>query len=147
MPLIRLQRNPYSNEIQVNDELIDEFIKSAIDIINTVMFCKKISSDTISEYNHLKLKFDNIKLHQNLTKIQSDDMITTGLRKFREVNEKTTSTVDEALIKNKKTIVQYIIAILLDSKLVDKKEQARLEMHYDFNHMDIMKEIESYFTI
>ena len=49
-------------------------------------------------------------------------MFTTGLRKFREVNEKTTSTVDEALIRNRKAIVQYIIAILLDSKIVDKKE-------------------------
>ena len=37
--------------------------------------------------------------------------------------------------------------MLLESKqtLLDNKEQARREMHYDFNHEDIMKEIESYF--
>ena len=59
--------------------------------------------------------------------------------------KKTISAVDEALIKNKKRIAQYIIAILLESKLVDNKEQARLEMHYDFNQKDIMKEIKRYF--
>ena len=73
-------------------------------------------------------------------------MFTTGLKEFKEVNKKTNSAVDEALIKNKKTIVKYMIAILLESKLVDK-EQARLAMLYDFNHEDIMKEIASYFTI
>ena len=41
---------------------------------------------------------------------------------------------------------KYIIAILLESKLVDNKEQARLEMHYDFKKEDIMKDIDSYFT-
>ena len=49
-------------------------------------------------------------------------------------------------MKNKKTIVKYIIAVLLESELVDNKEQARLEMHYNFNHEDIMKEIESYYS-
>ena len=52
--------------------------------------------------------------------------------------------IDEALIKNKKTIVQYIIAILLESKFVDNKEQAGREMHYDLNHEDTMKDIGSY---
>ena len=74
-------------------------------------------------------------------------MFTTGLKEFNEVNKKSNSAVDEIVIKNKKTIVQYIIAILLESKLVDNKEQARLEMHYDFNLKDIMEEIESYFNI
>ena len=72
-------------------------------------------------------------------------MFTTGPKEFREINKKTNSAVDEALIKNKKTIVQYIIAILLESKLVENKEKARLEMHCDFNHEDIMKKIESCF--
>ena len=70
-------------------------------------------------------------------------MFTTGLKEFNEFNKKTNSTVDEALLKNEKTIVQYIVAIILESKLVENKEQARLEMHYDFNHEDIMKEIET----
>ena len=73
-------------------------------------------------------------------------MFTTVLKEYREVNKKTFSTVDEALIKNKMTILEYIVAIILESKLVDNKERARLEMHYDFNHEDIMKEIESYFN-
>ena len=74
-------------------------------------------------------------------------MFTTGLKEFNEFNKKTNSTVDEALLKNENTIVQYIMAILLESKQVENKEQARLEMHYDFNHEDIMKEIETYFSI
>ena len=45
-----------------------------------------------------------------------------------------------------KIVIKYIIAILLESKLVDNIEQARLEMHYDFKQEDIMKDIESYFT-
>ena len=43
-------------------------------------------------------------------------------------------------------IVQYIIAILLQIKLLDNKEKDRLEMHYSFNQEDIMKEIERFFT-
>ena len=59
-------------------------------------------------------------------------MFTTGLKEFKEINQKTNSAVDEALIKNKMTRVQYIIALLLQKTLVDNKERARLEMHYDF---------------
>ena len=43
-------------------------------------------------------------------------------------------------------VIKNIIAILLESKLVDNKEQARLKMHYDFKQEDIVKDIESYFT-
>ena len=71
-------------------------------------------------------------------------MFTIGLMKIKEVNQLTTFSVDEALIKNKKTILQYIIAILLESKLVDNKEQARPETHYDFKQEDLMKEIDGY---
>ena len=60
-------------------------------------------------------------------------MFTTGLKDCKDVNEETDSAVDEALTKNKKSIVQYIIAISLEIKL-DNKELARLEMHYDCNH-------------
>ena len=107
-------------------------------------FVKKIASDTISKYNQLKLEIDNNKLNQNNTNIYLDDMFTAGPKEFREVNKKT-NAVGEALIKNTKIIVQYMIAMLLESKLVDDKKQAKLEMHYDFNNEDIMKEIESYF--
>ena len=73
-------------------------------------------------------------------------MFTTGLKEFKEVNKKTNSFIDEALLENKWKIVQYIIAILLKSTLVDNKEKSRLEMHYDFYQEDIMKEIERIFT-
>ena len=59
--------------------------------------------------------------------------------------EKLNDAVDEALIKNKRTIVQNIIAILLRSTSVDNKKQARLEMHYGFKQEDIMKEIQRFF--
>ena len=72
-------------------------------------------------------------------------MFTTGLKEFREVIKKTNSFIDEALLKSKKRIVQYIIAILLKSTLVENKEKSRLEMRYDF-YQDIMKEIERIFT-
>ena len=74
-------------------------------------------------------------------------MFTTGLGEFNEVNKKTISALDYDLIKNKKTKVQYIIAIKLESKLVVNKEKAGLEKHFDFNHEDIMNNIEGYFTI
>ena len=135
------------NKIQVNEELINEFIKSANEVTNTVNFCNKVASDTISKYNQLKQEFDNNKFNQNITNIQLDDIFTNGLTGYKEVNKKTNSFIDEALIKNKKIIVQYITAILLESKLVDNEEQARSERHYDFNHEDIIKEIQSYFTI
>ena len=63
----------------------------------------------------MKLELDNSKFNQNITKIQLqlDDMFTTGLKEFKEVNKKINSFIDEALIKNKRTIVQYIIVILL----------------------------------
>ena len=73
-------------------------------------------------------------------------MFTTGLKEFKEVNKKTNSFIDVALLKNKERIVQYIIAILLKSTLVDNKEKSRLQMHYDFYQEDIMKEIEQIFT-
>ena len=38
------------NKIQVNEELINESIKSAKEVTNTVNFCIKVASDTISKY-------------------------------------------------------------------------------------------------
>ena len=62
-------------------------------------------------------------------------MFTNGLRETKDYNKSL-----------RKVIVQYIIAILLRSTLVDNKEQARLEMHYGFKQEDITKEIEGFFT-
>ena len=134
------------NETQFNDELINEFIKSSNEVTNTVKFCYKVAADTISKYNRLKQEFDNNKFNQNITNIQLDEMFTTGLKEFKEVIKKTNSFIDEALLKNKKRIVHYIIAILLRSTLVDNKEQERLEKQYGFKQEDITKEIERIFT-
>ena len=134
------------NETQVNDELINEFIESTNEVTNTGKFCNKVAADTFSKYNQLKQEFDSNKFNQNITKIQLDEMFTTGLKEFTEVNKKTNSFIDEALLNNKRTTVQYIIAILLRSKLLDNKEQESLEKHYDFKQEDITKEIERIFT-
>ena len=123
------------NETQVNDELINEFIESANEVTNTVKFCNKVAADTVSKYNQLNQEFDNNKFNQNITNIHLDDMFTNGLRKMKEYNKSL-----------RKVIVQYIIAILLQSTLVDNKEQARLEMHYGFKQEDIMNEIHRFFT-
>ena len=123
------------NEIQVNENLIKEFIKTANEVTNTVNFCNKVAADTISKYNQLKQEFDNNKFNQNITNIQLDEMFTNGLREMKEYNKSLRGV-----------IVQYIISILLRSKLLDNKEQDRLEMHYGFKQEDITKEIESFFT-
>ena len=83
-------------ETQVNDELINEFIESTNEATNTVKFCNKVAADTISKYNQLKQEFDNNKFNQNITNIQLDEMFTTWLKEFKEVNKKTNSFIDEA---------------------------------------------------
>ena len=123
------------NETQVNEELINEFIESTNEVRNTVKFCNKVATETISKYNQLKHEFDNNKVNQNITNIHLDEMFTNGLREMKEYNKSLRGV-----------IVQYIIAILLQSKLLDNKEKDRLEMHYSFNQEDIMKEIERIFT-
>ena len=90
------------NETQVNDELINEVSESANEVTKTVNFCMKVAADTISKNNQLKQEFDNNKFNQNITNIQLDDMFTRGLNEFKEINKKTSSAVDEALIKKKK---------------------------------------------
>ena len=123
------------NEIQVHEELINEFIESTNEVRNTVKFCNKVAADTISKYNQLKQEFDNNKFNQNITNIHLDEMFTNGLREMKDYNKSLRGV-----------IVQYIIAILLQSKLLDNKEKDRLEMHYSFNQEDIIKEIERTFT-
>ena len=123
------------NETQVNEELINEFIESTNEVRNTVKFCNNVAADTISKYNQLKQEFDNNKFNQNIPNIHLDEMFTNGLREMKEYNKSLRGV-----------IVQYIIAILLQSKLLDNKEKDRLEMHYSFNKEDIMKEIERIFT-
>ena len=123
------------NETQVNEELINEFIESKNEVRNTVNFCNKVASDTISKYNQLKQEFDNNKFNQIITNIQLDEMFTNGLREMKEYNKSLRGV-----------IVQYIVATLSQSKLLDNKEKDRLEMHYSFNQEHIIKEIERNFT-
>ena len=76
------------NKIHVNEKLINDFIKSANEVTNAVNFCNKVASVTISKFNQLKLEIDNNKFNHNITNIQLDDMFTTGLKEFEDVNEK-----------------------------------------------------------
>ena len=99
---------------------------------NIVHFGNKVSTYTISKYNELKVEFDNNKFNQSITYIQLGDACVDRWRSLRENH-----------ILMIKIIIKFIIAILLESKLVDNKEQARLEMHYDFKQEKIMKGIES----
>ena len=62
------------NKIQFIEELINEFITSANEVTNTVNFCDKVATDTISKYNQIKLEIDNNKFNQNFTNIHLDDM-------------------------------------------------------------------------
>ena len=124
------------NETRVNDQLINEFIETANEVTNTVNFCNNFAADTISKYNQLKQEFDNNKFNQNIINIHLDGMFTNGLREMKEYKKSL-----------RKVIVQYMIAILLQSTLADYKEQARIEMHFGFKEEDIMKEIERFFLM
>ena len=99
------------NETQVNEELINEFIESTNEVRNAVKFCNKIAADIISKYNQLKQEFDNNKFNQNITNIHLDEMFTNGLRQMKEDNKSLRGV-----------IVQYIIAILLQSFLIIKRK-------------------------
>ena len=80
------------------------------------------------------MEFDNNKFIQLITNTQLGDACVDKWRCLRENH-----------ISMLKIVMTYIIAILLESKPVDNKEQANLEMH-DFKQEDILKDIESYFT-
>ena len=53
-----------------------------------LIFVKKVAADTISKYNQIKQEFDNNKFNQNITNIQLEEIFTTGLKEFKEVNKK-----------------------------------------------------------
>ena len=78
------------NKIQVNEELIKEYIKSANEVTKVVNFCNKVASDTISKYNQLKQEFDKNTFNQKITTIQLDVMFTTVLKEFNQFNKKIT---------------------------------------------------------
>ena len=100
---------------------------------NIVHFANKISVDTISKYNELKVEFDNNKFNQSITNIQLGDACVDRWRGLRKNH-----------ILMIKIVIKYLIAMLLESGLVDHREQERLEKYYNFK--DIMKDIRGYFT-
>ena len=51
---------------------------------NIVHICSKISADTISKYNELKVEFDNNKFNQTITNIQLGDACVDRWRGLRE---------------------------------------------------------------
>ena len=102
---------------------------------NIVHICNKVSADTISKYNELNVEFDNNKFNQSKTNIQLGDACVDRWRGLRENH-----------ILMMKIVIKYIMAILLEGRLLDKNDQERLENHYEFKKDDIMKDIESYFT-
>ena len=66
------------------------------------------------------MEFDNNKFNQSITNIQLGYACVDRWRGLRE---------NQTLMM--KIVIKYIIAIILEIKLVDNKEQARLEMHYE----------------
>ena len=79
---------------------------------NFVHFCNKVSADTISQNNGLKVELDTNKFNQSITNIQLGDACVDRWRGLKENH-----------ILMMKIVIKYIIAILLESKLVDNKEQ------------------------
>ena len=51
---------------------------------NIVHFCNKVSADTISKYNELKVELDNNKFNQSITNIQIGDACVDRWRGLRE---------------------------------------------------------------
>ena len=101
---------------------------------NIVHICNKVSADTISKYNELKEEFDNNKFNQSITNIQLGDACVDRWRGLRENH-----------ILMVKIVTKYIMAILLEGRLLDKNDQERLENHYEFKKDDIMKDIELFY--
>ena len=52
-----------------NDELLNEFIKSANEVTIAVKVRNYVASDIDSKYNQLKLAFDNHKFNPDLSNI------------------------------------------------------------------------------
>ena len=46
--------------------------------------CNKVSADTISKYNELKVEFDNNKFNQSITNIQLGDACVDRWRGLRD---------------------------------------------------------------
>ena len=76
-----------------------------------VRFYNKVSADTLSKYNDIKVEFDNNKFNQTIINIQLGYVLVDISRGLRENH-----------ISMMGMVIKYIIAILLEGKLVDNKE-------------------------
>ena len=76
---------PLDEKDVVNKEYCDNNLLSynnKIDILRSNL------TELRKGYNQLKLELDNSKFNQNITNIQLDDMFTTELKEFKEINKK-----------------------------------------------------------
>ena len=120
---------PIDEKDVVNKEYCDDNLLSSN---NKTDILSRNITELRKGHNQLKQEVDNNKFSQNITKIQLDEMFTTGLEEFKEVNKKTNSFIDEALLREKKEKSTIYKCYILKTTLVDIKERSRLEMHYDF---------------
>ena len=89
--------------VSLNSSNISTLAKKLTEIkTNIVHFGNKVSADTISKYNELKVEFDNNKFNQSITIIQLGDACVDRWRGLRE---------NHTLMM--KIVIKYIIAILL----------------------------------
>ena len=94
--------------IDEKDVVIKEYCdNNLLSSNNKTDFLSRNITELRKGHNQLKLEVDNNKFNQNITNIQLDEMFTTGLKEFKEVNKKTNSFIDEALLKNKKSSTIY----------------------------------------
>ena len=85
---------------------------------NIVRLGNIISAERIPKYNEFTVDFDSNKFNPAITNIQLGDACVVRWRGLRENH-----------ILMIKMVIKYIIAILLENKLIHNKEQARWEMH------------------
>ena len=134
-----------SNAATANEQLINEKIQAKNIFNNKINIIKDIRNYYQTETNNYNKKLSRYKNYINVAEI-TEKVISSIATTATSTSAALTGIGLPYSIPLRKVITQYIIAILLRSTLVAKKEQARLEMHYGFKQEDIMKEIERIFT-
>ena len=75
---------PIHEKDVVNKEYCDNNFLSSN---NKIAILSRNITELRKRHNQLKLEIDNNKFNQNITNIHLDDMFTTGLKQFKEVNK------------------------------------------------------------
>ena len=71
--------------VSLNSSNISKLANKITEIeTNIVHFANKVSADTISNYNELKMKFDNNEFNQSITNVQLGDACVDRLRGLRD---------------------------------------------------------------